>query len=203
MQRSIATVSLSGTLAEKLAAVQAAGFDGVEIFENDLVYFDGSPADVRRMAADLGLDIVLFQPFRDFEGVSPAQLARNLDRILVCSNVSPDTIADDALLVDQLGALAEAARQAGVVAAYEALAWGRVVNRYSHAWQLVNAVNSPHLGLALDSFHTLSLDDSPDAIADIPGDRIAFVQIADAPKLAMDVLEWCRPPRARDGTSNT
>ncbi|WP_146608785.1 hypothetical protein, partial [Burkholderia multivorans] len=29
MQRSIATVSLSGTLAEKLAAIQAAGFDGV------------------------------------------------------------------------------------------------------------------------------------------------------------------------------
>ncbi|MBA5819318.1 TIM barrel protein, partial [Escherichia coli] len=74
------------------------------------------------------------------EGVSAAQLARNLDRIkrkfdvmhalgtdriLVCSNVSADTIADDGLLVDQLGALAEAARQAGVVAAYEALAWGR------------------------------------------------------------------------------
>ena len=60
MQRSIATVSLSGTLAGKLAAIKAAGFDGVEIFENDLVYFDGSPADVRRMAADLCLDIVLF-----------------------------------------------------------------------------------------------------------------------------------------------
>ncbi|MBH9645271.1 bifunctional sugar phosphate isomerase/epimerase/4-hydroxyphenylpyruvate dioxygenase family protein [Burkholderia vietnamiensis] len=214
MQRSIATVSLSGTLAEKLTAIQAAGFDGVEIFENDLVYFDGSPADVRRMAADLGLDIVLFQPFRDFEGVSPAQLARNLDRIrrkfdvmhalgtdriLVCSNVSPDTIADDALLIDQLGALAEAARAAGVVAAYEALARGRVVKRYGHAWQLVNAVNSPHLGLALDSFHTLSLDDCPDAIAAIPGERIAFVQIADAPKLAMDVLEWSRHYRSFPG----
>ncbi|MDN7582260.1 bifunctional sugar phosphate isomerase/epimerase/4-hydroxyphenylpyruvate dioxygenase family protein [Burkholderia orbicola] len=214
MQRSLATVSLSGTFAEKLAAVQAAGFDGVEIFENDLVYFDGSPADVRRMAADLGLDIVLFQPFRDFEGVSAAQLARNLDRIkrkfdvmhalgtdriLVCSSVAADTIADDGLLVDQLGVLAEAARQAGVVAAYEALAWGRVVKRYGHAWKLVNAVNSPHLGLALDSFHTLSLDDSPDGIADIPGDRIAFVQIADAPKLVMDVLEWSRHYRSFPG----
>ena len=35
MQRSIATVSLSGTLPEKLEAIAAAGFDGVEIFEND------------------------------------------------------------------------------------------------------------------------------------------------------------------------
>ena len=52
LRRSIATVSISGTLAEKLAAIRAAGFDAIEIFENDLLYFEGSPADVRRMAAD-------------------------------------------------------------------------------------------------------------------------------------------------------
>src|SRR5690242_21597389 len=65
IRTSIATVSISGTLPEKLQAIKAAGFDGVEIFENDLVYFDGTPADVRRMCADLGLEIYLFQPFRD------------------------------------------------------------------------------------------------------------------------------------------
>jgi 4-hydroxyphenylpyruvate dioxygenase len=214
MQRSIATVSISGTLVEKLNAIRRAGFDGVEIFENDLLYFDGSPADVRRIADDLGLKIVLFQPFRDFEGVSAERLARNLerakrkfdlmhelgtDRILVCSNVSADTIADDALSIDQLGTLALAARQAGVVAGYEALAWGRHVRTYRHAWRLVDAVNHPNLGLALDSFHTLSLNDSVDEIASIPGERIAFVQIADAPKLAMDVLEWSRHYRCFPG----
>ncbi|SMG01132.1 4-hydroxyphenylpyruvate dioxygenase [Burkholderia singularis] len=214
MQRSIATVSLSGTLVEKLSAIRAAGFDGVEIFENDLLYFDGSPADVRRIAADLGLSIVLFQPLRDFEGVTPERLARNLerakrkfdlmhelgtDRILLCSSVSPDTLDDHALLVDQLGTLAIAAQQAGVVVAYEALAWARTVKTYAHAWQLIDAVDHPHLGLALDSFHTLALDDSPDGIAQIPGERIAFVQIADAPRLAMDVLEWSRHYRSFPG----
>ncbi len=49
MQRSIATVSLSGTLPEKLEAIAAAGFDGVEIFENDLLYYDGSPREVRQI----------------------------------------------------------------------------------------------------------------------------------------------------------
>ncbi|HZZ09347.1 MAG TPA: TIM barrel protein [Paraburkholderia sp.] len=214
MQRSIATVSISGTLVEKLTAIQAAGFEGVEIFENDLLYFDGSPADVRRIADDLGLKIMLFQPFRDFDGVSPERLERNLerarrkfdvmhelgtDRILVCSNVSPDTIGDDALMTDQLGALAHAAQAAGVIAGYEALAWGKHVKTYRHAWKLVNAVNHPNLGLVLDSFHTLSLNDTVDAIAEIPGDRIAFVQIADAPKLAMDVLEWSRHYRCFPG----
>ena len=45
-RRSIATVSLSGTLNEKLAAIAAAGFDGVEIFENDLLSFDARPREV-------------------------------------------------------------------------------------------------------------------------------------------------------------
>jgi 4-hydroxyphenylpyruvate dioxygenase len=80
MQRSIATVSLSGTLPEKLEAIAAAGFDGVEIFENDLLYYDGSPREVRQMCADLGIAITLFQPFRDFEGGNRSRMARNFDR---------------------------------------------------------------------------------------------------------------------------
>ena len=55
METSIATVSLSGGLAEKLEAIAAAGFTGVEIFESDLLSFNGTPKDVRRMAASLGL----------------------------------------------------------------------------------------------------------------------------------------------------
>lgn len=214
MQRSIATVSISGTLIEKLKAISAASFDGVEIFENDLLYFDGSPADVKRICADLGLRIMLYQPFRDFEGVSADKLARNLerarrkfdlmhqlgtDRILVCSNASPDTIRDDALIIDQLGKFADLARAEGVIAGYEALAWGRHVNSYKHAWRLVNTLDHANLGLILDSFHTLSIGDSLDEIASIPADRITFVQIADAPRMAMDVLEWSRHYRCFPG----
>ncbi|ACC70270.1 TIM barrel protein [Paraburkholderia phymatum] len=214
MLRSIATVSVSGTLVEKLAAIRAAGFDGVEIFENDLLYFDGSPADIRKRCADLGLQIMLFQPFRDFEGVSKERLAQNLNRakrkfdlmhelgtdlVLVCSNVNANVIADDALIVDQLGELASLAEREGVRVGFEALAWGKYVNSYRHAWRLVDAVNHPSLGLILDSFHTLSIDDPVDPIADIPGDRIVFVQIADAPLHKMDVLEWSRHYRCFPG----
>src|SRR3954447_12949021 len=78
--KSIATVSLSGTLSEKLEAAAAIGFDGVEIFENDLLTFDGSPRDVHVIADGLGLAITLFQPFRDFEAMPDPHRARNLDR---------------------------------------------------------------------------------------------------------------------------
>ena len=214
LQRSIATVSISGTLVEKLRAIHAAGFRCVEIFENDLLYYDGTPADVRAIAADLDLRIVLYQPFRDFEGVSAERLARNVervkrkfdvmhalgtDRLLVCSNASADTARDDGLIVDQLGVLAQHAQAAGVVACYEALAWGRYVNSYRHAWKLIRAVDSPNLALALDSFHTLSIGDPDDEIATIPGEKIGFVQIADAPLVNMDVLEWSRHYRCFPG----
>jgi len=79
LPKSIATVSLSGMLPEKLDAAATIGFDGVEIFEADLLAFDGSPGDVRRICADLGLTITIYQPFRDFEAMPEPARARNLD----------------------------------------------------------------------------------------------------------------------------
>ncbi|MDE8342864.1 MAG: 3-keto-5-aminohexanoate cleavage protein, partial [Acidocella sp.] len=59
LPKSIATVSLSGALPDKLEAAARAGFDGVEIFDADLLTFDGTPADIRCIASDLGLEIPL------------------------------------------------------------------------------------------------------------------------------------------------
>src|SRR3712207_4840834 len=107
MRTAIATVCLSGTLPEKLEAIAAAQFKGVEIFENDLLSFNGAPADVRQMAADLALEIVAFQPFRDFEGMPEPHRSKAFSRaerkfdvmeelgcglLLVCSNVSQDSL---------------------------------------------------------------------------------------------------------------
>jgi 4-hydroxyphenylpyruvate dioxygenase len=61
MKTSIATVSISGDFREKLAAIAEAGFDGIEIFEQDFIAFDGSPRDVGTMVRDHGLEITLFQ----------------------------------------------------------------------------------------------------------------------------------------------
>ncbi len=207
LPKSIATVSLSGTLPEKLEAAAAIGFDGVEIFENDLLTFDGSPEDVRELAVNLGLTITCFQPFRDFEAMPDPQRARNMDRaerkfdvmqalgcdlLMVCSNVSPLAINDDARAAADLAEMAERADKRGLRVCYEALAWGRHVNRWRHAWKIVQEGNHPALGLLVDSFHTLALNDDPSGIADLPADKLFFVQLADAPRLSMDVLSWSR-----------
>ena len=63
MRTSIATVCLSGTLAEKLRAAADAGFDGVEIFEQDLVVSPHSAEQIRQRAQDLELTLDLFRRF--------------------------------------------------------------------------------------------------------------------------------------------
>ena len=214
MRTGIATVCLSGTLKEKMQACAIAGFDGIEIFEQDLVTSSLSPEDTRKMAADLGLTLDLYQPFRDFDSVSEDLLAANLrraeakfrlmsrlgmDTILVCSNVGTATIDDDGLRAEQLARLAGLAGDHGVKVAYEALAWGKYVNDYEHAHRLVEAVDHPNLGTCLDSFHILSRDWDTAPIEAFNADKVFFVQVADAPKLTMDVLSWSRHYRVFPG----
>jgi 4-hydroxyphenylpyruvate dioxygenase len=210
MRTSIATVCLSGTLEDRLDAAAAAGFDAVEIFENDLIASAGSPEAIRQRVADIGLSIDLYQPFRDAEGAPPERFAAvvrrmtaklhlmerlGADTILVCSSVAADTVPDDALAAAQLRTLAELASSRGMRIAYEALAWGRHVSTWEHSWEIVRRADHPALGLCLDSFHVLSRTSDYAGIATIPGDRIFFLQLADAPRLAMDVLQWSRHHR--------
>jgi 4-hydroxyphenylpyruvate dioxygenase len=214
MRHSIATVSLSGMLREKLQAAAAARFDGVEIFENDLLQFSGTPRDVRMIAEDLGIAIDMFQPFRDFDGVSPEQLKRNLERaerkfdvmeelgtqlILVCTNASPDASGDIDLCAEQMRMLAERAAKRGFRIAYEGLSWAAQLRLFSQAYAVVERADHPHLGLCLDSFHTLGLKDDPSPIAQLPGDRIFFVQLADAPWVNTDIITHSRHYRCFPG----
>jgi 4-hydroxyphenylpyruvate dioxygenase len=208
VRRSIATVCLSGTLDEKLAAAARAGFTGVEVFEPDLLNSPLSPAELRDLAAELGLTIDLYQPFRDFEAVPEPDLRRaeakfdvmeqlGADLLLVCSNVSPEAIDDDGLAAQHLHLLAERAAARGLRIAYEALAWGRHVDEYDHAWRIVKAADHPALGTCLDSFHILSRGTDLSAIEDI--DKVFYLQLADAPHLGMDVLQWSRHHRCFPG----
>ncbi|MGW3591579.1 bifunctional sugar phosphate isomerase/epimerase/4-hydroxyphenylpyruvate dioxygenase family protein [Streptomyces fungicidicus] len=214
MRTSIATVSLSGSLTEKLTAAARAGFDGVEIFENDLLAAALTPEEVRARCADLGLTVDLYQPLRDIEAVPADLFARNLrrarhkfalmrrlgaDTVLVCSSVDPAAVDDDALAAEQLRELAYLADDFGIRVAYEALAWGRHVSTYAHAWRIVEAAAHPALGTCLDSFHILSRGSDPRGIEDIPGEKIFFLQLADAPLPAMDVLQWSRHHRCFPG----
>ena len=95
--------------------------------------------------------------------------------------VKKDLLTSDLdLRAEQLRLMAERAGRRGLRIGLEALAWGSAVNRYGQVWEIVRRAGHPQLGMVLDSFHTLVLKDAVAPIASIPGDRIFFVQLADA-----------------------
>lgn len=214
MRTAIATVCLSGTLSEKIEAIAAAGFKGVEIFENDLLSFNGSLADARRMIEGLGLTTITFQPFRDFEGMPEPHRSKvfaraerkfdvmkelGCDLLMVCSNVSSDSLGGIERAVVDFHELGERAAERGMRVAFEALSWGRHIYDYRDSWEVVRRANHPAVGLVLDSFHILARQTDLSAIRSIPPEKIFLVQMADAPKLDMDYLSWSRHYRCFPG----
>jgi 4-hydroxyphenylpyruvate dioxygenase len=214
MKTSIATVCVSGTLLEKLEAIAAAGFRAVEIFENDLIAFPGSPADIKRICDQLGLQIVTCQPFRDFEGMPDERRVKTFDRaerkfdllqelgsdlLFVCSSLSPEASGGIDRLAHDFAELGERAAQRGMRVGYEALAWAPHIFDYRDAWEIVRRANRANVGLILDTFHIQSRKIDLTPIRSIPKDRIFLVQVADAPNMQLDYLSWSRHWRCLPG----
>ena len=212
---SIATVCMGGALEAKLAAAAKAGFRAVEIFENDLTFFSGKPREARAMAADLGLEIVALQPMRDFEAMPDPVRARNFERAARKFELMHELGAPPALPVLECrrgGDRRPRARgrrispnsptspaSTGSAIGYEALAWGRHVKDWTAAWDIVRKADRPNLGIVLDSFHACVRGNPIAPIADLPADRIALVQVADAPAIQMDPLSLSRHYRCYPG----
>ncbi len=214
MKTGIATVSISGNLEEKIEAIADAGFSGIEIFEQDFIADIRSPREVGQSIRDAGLEVMLFQPFRDFEGLPRSLRAKAFDRaerkfdvmqelgcdlILVCSSVHPEALGGIDRAAEDFAELGDRAAARGLRVGYEALAWGRYINDHRDAWEIVRRADHPNVGLILDSFHTLGRGIDPETIRRIPGDRIFFVQLADAPAIEMDLLYWSRHFRNMPG----
>jgi len=211
---SIATCSISGSLESKLRAIAQAGFDGVEIFENDLLTSQRSAREIGALIRDLGLKCTIFQPFRDFEGMPDSLRPRIFERmerkfdvmeelgtdlLLICSNVSPVSSGDRSRIVADFRELGERAARRNLRCGYEALAWGKHVWDHREAWSIVRETNHPSIGLILDSFHSLARAIPIDSLRDIDPERIFIVQLADAPVLQMDYLSWSRHFRNMPG----
>ena len=202
MELSIATTSVPGDLGAKLEAIAEAGFSGVELYEPDLTGFAESPKEVSRRVASLGLKIVVFQPFHDFEGLTGelrdrafARLEAKLallealgaDTLMVGTSTHAQAIGDSDAILDDLAELAERTGKRGLRAALIALPWARYVQTEMQALSLVERIDSPHLGLALNSFFSLADGSQAARLAEIPGGRLFHVQLSDAPTMDIDI----------------
>jgi sugar phosphate isomerase/epimerase len=67
----------------------------------------------------------------------------------------------------------------GIRIAYEGLSWGRTVNEYTTAWDVVSRADCPNLGVCIDAFHVLAAGTPLDGLDDLDPDRIFLVQLSD------------------------
>jgi sugar phosphate isomerase/epimerase len=188
------TITLAGPLEPKLDAMRAAGFSHVMLNANDLAGHPGGPDAAIQAVRRSGLRVTGFQVLRDFEGLSGHLHAYKVDIakamlsmcralgsrvLLACSSTSSHATGDLASLTKDLQKLAMLAVPYDIRIAYEALSWGRHVNEFPQAWQIVADADRANLGLALDSFHMLATGTSREALEEVDPAKIFLVQLAD------------------------
>ena len=188
------TVSLAGTLPAKLSAVRDAGFSQVMISARDLTgHPEGFDAAVRAVHSS-GLRVTGFQVLRDFEGLSGHLHEYKVDVakamlemchavgagvLLVCSSTSTHASAEPVKLAADLRKLAMLALPLRIRIAYEGLSWGRAINEFTAAWDVVLRADAPNLGIAIDSYHVFAKRTSLEELDFFDPGKIFLVKLAD------------------------
>lgn len=188
------TITLAGPLSAKLSAISEAGFSQVMLKANDFVgHPQGFDAAVAEFKAS-GLRGTGFQVLRDFEGLSDdlhhykVDIAKSmLDMcaalgckvLLACSSTSVHASEDLDHIARDLRKLAMLAVPHGIKIAYEALSWGRVINEFPKAWEVICRADCPNLGIGLDSFHMFASNTDLGELEWIDPNKIFLVQLSD------------------------
>jgi len=188
------TITLAGPLEAKLKATREAGFTQIMLNATDIVGHPGGESAAVAAVRSSGLRVTGFQVLRDFEGLSGhlhaykvdvakamLEMCRDLGSrvLLICSSASGHASGEFDALVRDLQKLAMLAVPLDIRVAYEALSWGRHVNLYTQAWELVQAADRSNLGLALDSYHILAHASGLEPLEDMSAGKIFLVQLSD------------------------
>ena len=188
------TISLAGPLPAKLDAVREAGFAQIMLSARDLAgHAEGPEAAIRAVRAS-GLRVTGFQVLRDFEGLSGhlqeykvdvaksmLEMCAALDCrvLLACSSTSTHASADAECIARDLRRLAMLALPLRIRIAYEGLSWGRTINEYTTAWDVVQRADCPNLGLGIDSYHIFATQTPIEPLERVDARRIFLVQLSD------------------------
>ncbi|KAM0754726.1 xylose isomerase-like protein [Meredithblackwellia eburnea MCA 4105] len=176
------------------------------------------------LVQSFGLTISCWQPLRNFEGFieeEDIQQSRDFAKgildimpalgttlILCCttSTGAPKTSGDLDRCVRDLTWLADEAAKYNppIRVMYEGLSFAAHRRRWQDAWEVVEKVNRPNLGLCLDSFNTLALEwadpysstgtlsssvdsqlesNMAELVDRVPGDKVFFFQVADGRRM--------------------
>ena len=188
------TITMTGSLEAKLQAMKGAGFSQVMLMARDLVSHPGGVSGAVAAVKASGLRPTGFQVLRDFEGLSghlhdyKMDMAKSMLEmcaatgskvLLVCSSTSRHATDDVNALARDLKKLAMLAIPLGIKIAYEGLSWGRNINEFTTAWDVVCLADCPNLGIGLDSFHIFASKTPLDSIDELDPKKIFLTQLSD------------------------
>ncbi|KAL4962163.1 sugar phosphate isomerase/epimerase family protein [Aspergillus stella-maris] len=193
---SFATCSLGAPtdpLPQKLTLISSAGFTGIElafpdlqshasslsnksISDHDFPSLISAAKDVKKLVKENGLEIVMLQPFSNFEGwprgseeyKDAFERARGwieimsavgTDMLQVGSSDTPLTKLSPSSelrgnIVSDLRDLADLLKEKGMRLAYENWCWSSHAAGWKDVWDIVQEVDRDNIGLCLDTFQS-------------------------------------------------
>jgi 4-hydroxyphenylpyruvate dioxygenase len=212
------TSTFGGPLAQKLKAMSVAGFIATEFWPKDLFEYADGPTAAVDLLKENGLEVSIYQALRNYEGAALADRDQRLgiaeqmmdqmaligcDLLALPSNSALDCSGDQERIIADLAVLGDLARSRGMRIAFEPICWGTWISDYRKAWTVLRQLDHPNVGLMLDSFHAFVSNIPLTHIADIPGDKIFMVELADFATSALPPIEISRHYRLFPGEGHS
>jgi len=182
-------------LLEKIRLAARAGFDGVELWINDVYEFigrGGEVRDVERALADHGLFVPCTIAMRQWAEASeieyPSMLEEAKRRMELARRLgAPYIVAtpsrapcDPAQTSRRYRDLLRIGREVGIRPTMEYISFFASVAKLEDAWRIVEEAEAPDATLIVDSFHTWNSGSRAALLAEIPLERISHWHIDDA-----------------------
>jgi 2-keto-myo-inositol isomerase len=184
------------SLLDKIRLTAEAGYDGVELWINDIYEYigrGGEVRDVEKAIADHGLIVPCMIALRGWGEASKLEYPLMLDearrRMELAARLGSPTIvctppressSPVQQITDRYGDLLRLGREIGIHATFEYISFFKSIASLEQAWEVVQAVGEDDATLILDAFHSWNTNSSPETLRSIPAHRISHYHIDDA-----------------------
>mgnify|MGYP001159577023 FL=1 len=182
-------------LLKKIELAGAAGYDGIELWINDVYDFigrGGEVGEVERALADHGLmvpSVIAIRQWGDMDGWE-YQLVKDEARrrfALGARLGAPYIVATPPLelarqdhLPERYADLLQIGREEGIRPTFEYISFFKSVYNLADAWRIVQETDDPDSSIILDAFHNWNSNSTLDDLRALPVEKISHYHIDDA-----------------------
>ncbi len=182
-------------LLSKIKLAGQAGYDGIELWINDIydhIGHGGEVADVEKSLADHGLivpSVIAIRQWGDMDGWEYQLVKEEAKRrfALGARLGAPYIVATPPLelarqdhLPERYFDLLQIGREEGIKPTFEYISFFKSVYNLADAWRIVQETDDPDSSIILDAFHNWNSNSTLDDLRAIPLDKISHYHIDDA-----------------------